>query len=585
MKYNNFGKYNQYAEASQSEPPTVDVTHDTHGVSAPTKAPTMGVSKDVRIRGATRQICLASLLITVPTIAFVALLSGLVYHYRIEGGDATSPNLESGTKGEAGVIYLNFSATTLTTVASWSSTAAPLLITFAISLSSFPAARKLLDAAQTPKGSDTLVFVTDTWLHFTTETVSFTQISSLTELPTVSFDLYNDGRQQCYNVTYPEYGVGFVHISDRITCTLSIDGPNTSLLGYHGKALLLNSSLVSEVKTYMDSNETNFTYIGVPAQTGLSNVDFSAHTWALSSSCRPITEACIDSAEVITSPHARFNCSPIAFAGYFGNSSTNWMTMQYFSDASMSQEAQLRVSVGSPYYYAAIASVNPRAPYSTSLPHDPGVTFGFSSSIVIAVACNTAVWDVEYTSTNGSITRFVASPSNTSMANIMMGTQWLTQVADAFLTQSFSTGAWLGNSSQDIADSFANEYSFAALALGGSAMMPSLATEAQLRTDLLVARVPLAPLYGLLASNLLIFLMGLILTIWAISAARGDVREVQARLGVVSLVGSYFEGDAAQRPVRDVEDMFAEKSGVGASKVGVFKTPLGGWILGAASDE
>jgi hypothetical protein len=93
-------------------------------------------------------------MIIVPMTAFVALLLGLVHHYRVEGGDAMSPNLETGTKHETGVIYVDFSATILTTVASWSSTVAPLLLTFAVSLSSFPAARKLLDASQAPEGPE-----------------------------------------------------------------------------------------------------------------------------------------------------------------------------------------------------------------------------------------------------------------------------------------------------------------------------------------------------------------------------------------------------------------------------------------------
>ncbi|KAJ8132775.1 hypothetical protein O1611_g854 [Lasiodiplodia mahajangana] len=611
----------KHAEASQFNP------QDAQDLPASTT----GASGAVRIRGAKTGICTAFLIIILPLTAFVALLLGLVHHYRVEGGDAMSPNLGPGTKDQAGVIYVDFSATILTTVASWSSTAAPLLLTFVISLSSFPAARKLLEASRSPGGSElptpfqfslmlatlekpgpstlwellkyrfswksrgsqgpamgfltavlyislfvsTLIFVTDTWLHFTTETVAFTQISPLTTIPNTSFDLINDTMQQCYNVSYPAYGELIAATSFQ-ACTLNPAAANTFLSGNLGIPLLSNSSMDGEVKTHIDKNGTSFAYLGVPARPDLSNVDFSAHTWALSSSCTPITKDCITE---IIGPEAQYNCSSIAFEGDIATNSMNQIAMQYYGGAAMSDPVQWNVSVGNPYYYAAIASVNQNTGHKRAFEQDPGIAIGLHGATIITVACSTTVWDVEYTSINGSIARFMTSPSNASMANLMLGTQSYTHVADAFLTQSFSTGAWLGNSSQDIADSFANEYSLAALSLGGSAMTPSLANEAQSRTEILVARVPLAPLYALVASNLLLFIMGLVLTIWAIGTARDDVREVQARLGVVGLVGSYFEGEAAQHPVRDIEDIFGEKSGSGERKVGIFKTPLGGWIL------
>ncbi|KAI0102963.1 hypothetical protein GGR51DRAFT_573780 [Nemania sp. FL0031] len=633
MSYSSLSQYNgSYSQGYSGHPrhgtkeagaSQVGPQH-THGFPAPTT----GALGNVRIRGIKTEIYTAILTITLPLAAFAALLLGLVYHYRVEGGDALSPNLGSGTKDEAGAIYVNFSATILTTVASWSSTAAPLLLTFVISLSSFPAARKLLQASRSSGGSElptpfqfslmlatlekpgastlwgllkyrfswksrnsqgpamgflsivlcfglTLIFATDTWLHFTTETVAFTQISSLTDIPNASFDLINGTMQQCYNVSHP-----FPLLADSGACTLNPAAANTFIYGKLGIPLLSNSSTDGEVKTYINKDGTNFAYLGNPARPDLYNVDFSAHTWVLSSSCTPITKDCITE---IIGPEAQYNCSSIAFDGDIATNSLNQITMQYYSDASMREQAQGNVSVGNPYYYTAIASVNQNTGHNRAFEQDSGIAIGLHGVTIIAVACNTTVWDLEYTAINGSITRFITSPSNMSMANIMQGTQGYTHVADAFLTQSISTAAWVANSAQEIADSFANEYSLAALALGASAMSPSRAMEAQFRTQILVARVPLAPLYALVGSNLLLLTLGLVLAVWAIATARGDVREIQARLGVVGLVASYFEGEAAGRPVKDIEDIFGEKSGLGARKVGIFKSPFGGWILGARS--
>jgi hypothetical protein len=397
-------------------------------------------------------------------------------------------------------------------------------------------------------------------------------------MPNTSFSLYNDDLSQCYNVSHPLFGTIGEGDENFWACTLNVAGANTFLTG-SGASILANTSKDGEAKTHIDRNGTNFAYLGVPTRSDLYNVDFSARTWGLSSTCTPITKECVTQMHT-NGAEVHYDCSSIAFGGDITTSLVNQMNMQYYSGADMRQEAQWNVSVGNPYYYAAIASVNQNTGFEGGVGSDPEVYIALHSATVIAVACNTTVWDIEYTSVNGSITRFVTSPSNTSMANIMMGTQRYTQIADPYLTQAFSTAGWDANSAQDMADGFANEYSLAALSLGAGAIYPSASTEAQLRTNKLVARVPLAPLFALLVSNLLLLILGLILTAWAIGAAGGDVNEVQARLGVVGLVGSCFEGEAAQHPVRHVEDIFGEKSDVGARKVGFLKTPFWGWVLG-----
>jgi hypothetical protein len=161
MKYNSLTQHNvsyspeyrgalsYYTEDNLREPTPPGFPQDTQDL--PTD--TTGQPGNVRIHGTMQQICIAFLMITIPMGTFVALLLGLVYHYRVGEDDVMSPNLGTGTQSEVGAVYVDLSATIITTVASWSSTVAPLLLTFAISLSSFPVARKLLDASQFPDGS------------------------------------------------------------------------------------------------------------------------------------------------------------------------------------------------------------------------------------------------------------------------------------------------------------------------------------------------------------------------------------------------------------------------------------------------
>ena len=99
------------------------------------------------MRGRYLDILFSFLIMTIPMLAFSALLLGLIYHYRIVRNEFPSENLSFvGRDDESSAIYVRLSATTLITVASWSSTIAPLLVGFALTLQSYPVARSLLNA-------------------------------------------------------------------------------------------------------------------------------------------------------------------------------------------------------------------------------------------------------------------------------------------------------------------------------------------------------------------------------------------------------------------------------------------------------
>ena len=96
-----------------------------------------------------RQILISFAVMTVPMTLFSAVLLSLIYHYRITQNGSSSSNLAfEGTNPDGDAIYVNFSATIITTVASWCSTVAPLLLTFALTLASYPAAQSLFSDSQ-----------------------------------------------------------------------------------------------------------------------------------------------------------------------------------------------------------------------------------------------------------------------------------------------------------------------------------------------------------------------------------------------------------------------------------------------------
>jgi hypothetical protein len=102
-----------------------------------------------RIRGVVRDILVAFTISALPLVAFSSLLLGLVFGFRITPDSPIDQSLGSEPSADDGdVIYVNLNATVLTTVSSWSSTMAPLVLPFILTLASFPVAKILIHATE-----------------------------------------------------------------------------------------------------------------------------------------------------------------------------------------------------------------------------------------------------------------------------------------------------------------------------------------------------------------------------------------------------------------------------------------------------
>ena len=152
-------------------------------------------------------------------------------------------------------------------------------------------------------------------------------------------------------------------------------------------------------------------------------------------------------------------------------------------------------------------------------------------------------------------------------------------MGDANLVQAASV-AGLGSTSQSISDQFALSYSETALAVASGAFEPRAATESQLRTQILVARVPKAPLGFLVLMNLLLAVLGIVLAViaWK-SLQHSDTGETQVRLSIPAMVASHFEYTRVRAPVEKVEDMFEESHGELGPRIGFLKTAEGAWVF------
>lgn len=133
-----------------------------------------------------------------------------------------------------------------------------------------------------------------------------------------------------------------------------------------------------------------------------------------------------------------------------------------------------------------------------------------------------------------------------------------------------------------MADAFADSYSATTLGTAAGAFVAKKAVEAQTRTSILVARVPIAPLACLLLSNLALVVLGIVLTgVAFITLRNGDVCEVQSHFSISALVATHFEAKKAREGAKSVDDMFEESRGVRGPRVGIIRTAEGGWTYGS----
>lgn len=90
------------------------------------------------MRGKARMIATSFAIVALPMLAFSVTLISLIAAY-------AEPDSWATIRRE-GAVYINLSATTFTTVASWASTIAPLLVSSMLLLASYPAAFRMLAA-------------------------------------------------------------------------------------------------------------------------------------------------------------------------------------------------------------------------------------------------------------------------------------------------------------------------------------------------------------------------------------------------------------------------------------------------------
>ncbi len=83
-----------------------------------------------------------------PLIAFSIVILWLIFHYRVQPVLSSQLDLQTApNENDAAYYYVNFPATQLLFITSWSSTVAPILVGFIMTLSLFPISKKLFEVS------------------------------------------------------------------------------------------------------------------------------------------------------------------------------------------------------------------------------------------------------------------------------------------------------------------------------------------------------------------------------------------------------------------------------------------------------
>lgn len=93
-----------------------------------------------------------------------------------------------------------------------------------------------------------------------------------------------------------------------------------------------------------------------------------------------------------------------------------------------------------------------------------------------------------------------------------------------------------------------------------------------------MTRIPIAPLYAVVCTNLLFVIFGVALTASALLALRlgNGVRDAQVRLTSAAIVAERFEDPALANNARSVGELYAERRGMPSTRVGMMRREEGG---------
>ncbi len=311
------------------------------------------------------------------------------------------------------------------------------------------------------------------------------------------------------------------------------------------------------------------------------NADFEASTIAISTQCVPASQEC--NLIALYGASTPFNC----YGGSFqGDLNYDTWYMGFFTDSSRSSNttAPDQFSISSnPFYWNA---ANLDSDSTNLLRADPEIVTPVHGGIAWVMACTSTAYLATYSFANGTLDYYEITKANNSVADLLMAALAYTTIGRWAMRQA-AINAGLAKTAQGVADLLAVSYSQIAMSVVAGVMEAQPANQLQLRQSQLVARIPKAPLFTLLSSNLVFALTGVILAAVALGSMGGssgkELTDIQARLSNVGMVAAAFEPEKGG--VKKVEELFDERNGDGRRRIGMVDGPAGWrfelWGVGA----
>ncbi|PMD22228.1 hypothetical protein NA56DRAFT_702582 [Hyaloscypha hepaticicola] len=569
----------------------------------------------INLEGGKKKIILALAVIVAPNVILTAVLLGLILHNQVPQTYSQLPSVPDPPARESSAFLVDFSATRLLTVASWTSTLTSLLPSFAMLLVSFPVAYSIMNASKDKSTDDLptpyqlsmllgvlsgsiaslwnwfkyrswekrervngitkrsitwlvivsvlgyLIVIADTWLHATTSTIQLLQA-----LPSPSsVSAYGRGfySSDCVSITgYTPCSVG---ISEKGPVYIQSTEAFKTFANVSSQNLVL--SFPYEGQSYAFLTDPN-----VPQDTG-----YQASTFAVTTQCSFITHQC--GVWWVDGPPDSFHCTSAFWGGlpnalYDGNFSVNpsWALagVEFFQDPELTQNFSNGQSLANwdsftpanPVYvgaYGIILGLTEGSPLTNLSSGDLAV---LKNGLGFVMSCNMTAYDLEYVWYNGSVLVQQMVQSNISVVRTLTG-PFVTELANLINLAQAAAG-------ETTADGFRDSWT-----AGFSTMRA-----AQIST--LVARVPKAPLAVLVLLSLLYAAVGILLACMALRARPSVSNNIQGRLSVAGLAAKCFEGEErSEGPTKEIQDLFGENE-VGARdqegpKVAIVASGRGGW--------
>lgn len=467
-----------------------------------------------------------------------------------------------------------------------------------------------------------VIWAADTWLHVTVSTVVFSQTSRSTSTP------------QKYGYKFPDVCSGW--FNDTYIASV-YNKPCEDLAAANGDAdayqILVNSSSspVSHRILTSAQNGTRFSYL---APSNLQqNLDYVTSTVAVSSSCQSIGQKCnlaatqgtetgsiAASGGMIFASSVTFNCSANFYA--------NITALAEYEVASGPETYQYQYSRGCPNYYAGCVDFFTNDLFNGSIAHRSGSNPLLSSSTghyanpfyagiignaVIksksyewlknppqvvdltdtgeywfVLGCETTAYNLTYSWVNNTIVSSNLTLASDDVADIIR-TMVVSSSVYPELAYSARLAVAQSTSIDQIVSNYAPSLEKMMLAFSANMWTPMSNIEEQSRQNMLVSRVPKAPLFTLVTLCLLFVLLGAVTAVIAMAGhtRSRQTREVQARLNVFGVIASRFEStDRTEAPVRQLEDVFEEREGRSRStRVGLAKSGQGGYTYTSSLEQ